>query len=182
MEPISIDRLLLPGERVLWEGHADEGPGPSTKDLSLVVGVFLLPVCYAVFLAITLVRDFVAEPWTKDLLWDQCGATVAFVILVVLVGWAGNGFLRKWRLRRARSAARYYVTTERALLVGVPLEQERLVRLADLDPGNLAVARAGAGIDLLSPSGEVLVSFEDVKWPDAAAVSIRRALAEARAR
>ncbi|HZU99626.1 MAG TPA: hypothetical protein VFF73_23145 [Planctomycetota bacterium] len=177
-EPVSIERLLLPEERVLWEGRARERPlGPIAFDAAVYFGCIVGPPTLLVFAFLLPIALAIGQGHrTQELLIAQGGATLGLLLLVLMVVWAGRGLVRSVRKRVAMNSARYYVTTRRALRIGVPLEEEKLVPLVQLAAAEEAVERAGTSVRLLSAKGEVLVAFDDLEDPAGAAEAIARAL------
>jgi hypothetical protein len=180
-EPVAIERLLLPGERVLWEGRARERPlGPIVFEAGVYFGCLVLPPALLVLATLVpIALELAARKWTSELFWRQGAATIALLVLAFLVVWAGRGLVKSVRRRVALNSARYYLTTRRVLRTGAALEDEKILGREELAAPEAAVVRAGTSVRLLSAKGEVLVAFDDLENPAGDTEAIVRALRDA---
>jgi hypothetical protein len=174
-----LSTLLLPGERVLWQGAPRLRPrGPAYFEAAIGCGCLGLVALGLLAAMLATLSLLVKRGITEDVLVMQIAETVG--LLLVLFGSHNmyRGLRKDLRNRTAYKRVRFVVTDRRVIRRGEDVTDEQIVELTELAETQRVCRPNGRELALIDESGEVAIRFEAIEPSEAALVE--RAIATAR--
>ncbi len=132
---LTIERLLLPGERILWQGAPRRRPkGPVVFEILLGGGCFVVLVGGLLFVMLATAAQLLRGV-TTEILIAQFAETGALLI-AVFFGWSFfKGTYAELRRRNRHRSVSYYLTDRRIITLDANAPQEIAIEFSQLEPG-----------------------------------------------